>query len=98
MVELRKRIKSSKDDQQERINAINLQIKQTEKRQENLLDAIESGVIDRDDIVQRRAQQLKATREALFVEMAGVRRDHALPAVEYLKTSQVDSFGQVFDL
>jgi len=95
MMELRKRIKSSKDDQQERINAINLQIKQTEKRQENLLDAIESGVIERDDIVQRRAQQLKATRDALFVEMAGVRRDHALPAVEYLKTSQVDTFGQV---
>lgn len=35
MMELCKRIKFSKGDQQERINAINLQIKQTEKRQEN---------------------------------------------------------------
>ena len=60
-----------------------------------MLDAIESGVIERDDTVQRRAQQLKTTREARFVEIAGVRRDHALSAVEYLKTSQVDSFGQV---
>lgn len=50
-------------------------------------------MIERDDIVQRRAHQLKATREALFVEMAGVRRDHALPTVEYLKSSQVDTFG-----
>lgn len=44
---------------------------------------------------QRRAQQLKAAREALFIELAGVRRDTSLPAVEYLNASQVDVFGKV---
>ena len=37
----------------------------------------------------------KAAREALFIELAGVRRDTSLPAVEYLKASQVDVFGKV---
>lgn len=95
MAELRKRIKGSKDDQQERINEINRQIKKTEERQQRLLDAIETGIIELDETTQRRAQQLKAAREALFIELAGVRRDTSLPAVEYLKASQVDVFGKV---
>jgi DNA invertase Pin-like site-specific DNA recombinase len=95
MSELRKRMKSSKDDQQERINEINRQIKKIEERQARLLDAIETGTIELDEITQRRAQQLKAGREALFIELASVRRDASLPAVEHLKASQVDVFGKV---
>ncbi|MGC2457944.1 MAG: recombinase family protein [Gallionellaceae bacterium] len=95
MAELRKRIKSSKDNQQERINEINRQIKKVEERQQRLLDAIETGTIELDETTQRRAQQHKAAREALFIELAGVRRDTSMPAVEYLKASQVDVFGKV---
>jgi site-specific DNA recombinase len=95
MSELRKRIKSSKDGQQARINEINRQIKQIEERQQRLLDAIETGTIELDEATQRRAQQHKAAREALFIELAGVRRDTSMPAVEYLKASQVDLFGKV---
>ena len=98
MSELRQRIKSSKDGQQERINELNRQIKKIEKRQENLLNAIEDGTIERDETTQRRAQQHKAAREALFIELAGVRRDTSLPAVEYFKASQVDTFGKVLRL
>ncbi|MGC2457818.1 MAG: zinc ribbon domain-containing protein [Gallionellaceae bacterium] len=95
MAELRKRIKSTKDNQQERINEINRQIKKVEERQQRLLDAIETGTIELDETTQRRAQQHKAAREALFIELAGVRRDTSMPAVEYLKASQVDVFGKV---
>jgi site-specific DNA recombinase len=95
MSELAKRIKSSKDDQQKRINAINQQIKQIEDRQRRLLDAIETGIIELDELTQRRAQGHKAAREALFVELASVRRDTALPAVKYLKPGQVEQFGKV---
>ncbi len=95
MTELRKRIKSSKDGQQERINEINRQIRKTEERQSRLLEAIETGTIELDESTQLRAQQLKAAREALFIELAGVRRDTSLPSVEYLKASQVDVFGKV---
>lgn len=95
MAELRKRIKSSKDDRQDRVNEVGRQIKKIEERQQRLLEAIETGIIDLDETTQRRAQQLKASREALFIEQASVRRDASLPAVEYLKASQVDAFGKV---
>lgn len=95
MAELRKRIKSSKDDRQDRVNEVGRQIKTIEERQQRLLEAIETGIIDLDETTQRRAQQLKASRDALFIEQAGARRDSSLPAVEYLKASQVDAFGKV---
>ncbi len=90
---LRKRIKSSKDLQQQRVNELNRQIKQIEERQHRLLDAIETGVIDLDETTQRRAQQLKSAREALLIEQAGVRREQSLPA-DQLKASQVDAFAK----
>ena len=95
VAELRRRIQSSKDDQQGRINELNRQLKLVEKKQDNLLNAIENGTIELDDTTQRRAQQHKAAREALFIELAGVRRDHTLPAVQHIKASQVDVFGKV---
>jgi site-specific DNA recombinase len=93
MEALRQRMKSSKDTQQERANQINRQIKQTEERQQRLLDAIETGTIELDEITQRRAQQLKASREALIIELAEVRRDHSVP-IETLKPSQIDGFAK----
>lgn len=95
MMELRRRIKSGKDEQQARVNELTRQIKQVEERQGRLLDAIEQGVVELDETIQRRAQRLKVAREALFVELAGVRRETSVPAVEYLKSSQVDIFGKV---
>ncbi len=92
---LRKRIQSSKDGQQTKINDLNRQLKKIEERQQRLLDAIETGIVDLDETTQRRAQQLKASREALFIEMAGVRRDTSIPTGDYLKASQVDVFGKV---
>ena len=49
MAELRLRIRSSKDVRQERIDEINRQIKKIEDRQQRLLDAIETGIIDLDE-------------------------------------------------
>ena len=95
MAKLRKRIQSSKRDQQARINELNSQIKLVEKTQDNLLNAIENCTIALDDTAQRRDQQHKAAREALFIELAGVRRDHSLPEIQHIKASQVDVFGMV---
>jgi site-specific DNA recombinase len=95
IVELRKRTRNAKDHHQARINEINRQVKTLEERMQRLLDAIETGTIDMDEITQRRAQQNKAAREALLIELAGMRRQYALPAVDYIKPSQVDAFGRV---
>lgn len=93
MAELRKRMKSSKDNQQERINQLNRQLRQIEEGQHRLLEAIEKGIIELDEITQRRAQTLKSSKEALLIELAGVRREHSLPA-EQIKASQIDSFSK----
>lgn len=42
------------------------------ERQHRLLDAIETGVAELDETVQRRAQHLKTAREALLIELAGL--------------------------
>ena len=95
MEELRKRIRSSQDGQEAQVNELNRQLKDIEKRQQRLLEAIETGVVDLDETTQRRVQQLKTSREAVYIEMAGVRRDTAHPALENLKASQVELFGKV---
>lgn len=94
MIALRKRLRDAKNSQQERINQLNRQLKQVEERQHRLLDAIETGTIDLDETVQRRAQTLKASREALLIELAGIRRQSSLP-VDQIKATQINSFGKV---
>jgi site-specific DNA recombinase len=61
----------------------------------SILEAIKTGSIALDELSQRRSQQLKAAREALFIESAGVRRDQSLPALEDLQASQVEAFSKV---
>ena len=95
VVELRKRIESSKDDQQARVNEINRRIKQVEERQQRLLDAIESGIVELDETTQRRAQQIKTAKEALHIELAEVRRDASIPALDRLRPGQIDTIGKV---
>ena len=67
-------------------------LKEIEKKQRNLLDAIESGIAI-DEIVQRRSQELKSERESLMIELASARRLHAAP-VERILPSQVEAFSK----
>ena len=92
MVELRKRLKSSKDVQQARVNELNKQIALVAEKQNRLYEAIEAGVVV-DETLQRRAQQHKSAREALLLELASVRRVQTLP-VDQIKTSQLDTFAK----
>ena len=89
--QLRQNAKSTKDDQQQRINALMAQMKQLEARRANLIDAIETGVIDM-DLIQNRAQQIKAAIEALHIEIAGARRTTSLP-LDYLKPSKIETIA-----
>ena len=94
MTELRKRLKASRETQQDQINQLNRQLKQTEDRQHRLLDAIETGTIELDELTQKRAQQLKASRESLLIELARTRTQIALP-IEQIRASQIDSLGKL---
>lgn len=94
MEKLRKRIQSGKENQSEKLAELERQIKNTEERQNRLLEAIESGVVELDEITHKRFQQLKIAREALLIQLTEVRTAPVPPAIEYLKASQVDLFGK----
>lgn len=70
---------------------MNRQIKQIEERQHRLFDAIETGMIDLDETVQTRSQSLKSAKDALLIEIAGVRQSYSRP-VDQIKASQIDAF------
>ena len=94
MIALRKRLRLSQDNQQKRTNELNKQLKLIEQKQQRLLEAIESGFIDIDETLQRRAQQHKAAREALLIELAAVRREQSIPIDKQLRASQIETFAK----
>lgn len=94
MESLRKRISLAKDGKQEQINLLNRQLKNTEERQHRLINAIEEGVIDLDETVKSRYQNLKTAHEALLIQIASVRKEHSEP-IEHIKASQVERFSQI---
>lgn len=94
MEALRKRISLAKDNKQEQLNTLSLQLKNTEERQHRLFEAIEMGLIELDVTLQSRAQNLKAAREALLIQITTVHKDHSQP-IEHIKASQVVKFSQV---
>ena len=94
MTELRMKIQSGKNSRQEVISELERQLKNTEDRQNRLLDAIESGTVELDEITHRRSQQNKTAREVLLIKMAETRSTPMPAEIEYLKPSQVDLFGK----
>ena len=94
MSELRLHIQSGKNSRQEVVSDLERQLKNMEDRQNRLLDAIETGIVELDETTHRRSQQLKIAREALLIQMAEARRAPLPAAIKYLKPSQVDLFGK----
>ena len=94
MSEFRKRINHTQDTQQENINQLNRQLKQIEERQQRLMDAIETGILDLDETTRNRAQQLKVSKEAIIIDLATTRRAPAMPT-EPLRASQIDRLSKL---
>ena len=46
-------------------------------------------------MIAKRAQTLKSQREALFIELARVRRESAIPSGRIFKADQVEIFGEM---
>ena len=92
IAELRKRTRDTRGAEQAKINELNRQIQKVEKAQRNLIAAIEDG-FPNDDTMKKRAQELKAQRESLLIELASVRRQHVAP-VERILPSDIDAFSK----
>ena len=92
MSELRKRTRDTKDDQQHKLDELMRQMTKVEKAQRNLFSAIENG-LPYDELLQKRAQELKSDRESLLIEMAGVGRAQSVPADRILP-SNIEAFSK----
>lgn len=92
IAELRKRTRNNKEGEQLKINQLNKQLAKSEQAQRNLLTAIENGMLF-DEVTQKRSQEIKAERESLLVELAGVRRSVAVP-VERILPSNIEAFSK----
>ena len=89
IAELRKRIQNNKDGEQQKINMLNKQVSKLEQSQRNLLTAIEKG-LPFDEVLQKRSQEIKAERESLLVELAGIRRHD----VDRILPSNIEAFSK----
>ncbi len=94
MSEFRKRINNTQDTQQENISQLNRQLKQIEERQQRLVEAIETGILDLDETTRSRVQQLKISKEAIIIDLATTRRVPVIPT-EPLRASQIDKLSKL---
>lgn len=86
-------MKERKSADQETLTKLQAELRRSEEKLNRLYEAVEAGVIPLDETLQRRAQQAKAAREAVLVEMAGLRRVQAMP-IERILPSQVQAFSK----
>ncbi|MBV8029897.1 MAG: zinc ribbon domain-containing protein [Betaproteobacteria bacterium] len=93
LTEARKLLRERRTVDRDALGKLQAELKRAEDRLGRLYDALESGVVTLDDTFQKRAQQAKAAREAVLIEMAGLRRRHALP-VERILPSHVAAFSK----
>ena len=94
MAAFRKQQQAKQQDTKQQQNVIQKQLEQLDERQHRLLDAIESGVVNLDELTQKRMQQIKTSREALQIEQATL-RSCPLTGFEPLRASQIDKVSNM---
>ena len=78
----------------QKLSHLQAELRKAEGRLSGLYEAVETGVLPLDGTLQQRMHRVKADRESLLIEMAGLRRLQTLP-LERILPSQVEAFGKV---
>ena len=94
LCEARRLLRERRSGDQDKLGKLQAELKRAENRLNRLYEALESGVVTVDETFQRRAQQAKAARESVLIEMAGLRRRQGLPAAR-VDPSSVVAFSKV---
>ena len=92
--ELKSRLKKAHANQDDQARVLNRALADLEQATNRLYEAVERGIVPLDDVLTTRAQKLKGRRDALMIELAGVRRSKEMPAAS-LTQATVDAFGAV---
>jgi len=81
------------DTRKTRMKELDHALKDIQKRQKRLMEAIETGVLELDDITKKRAQELKTTRDALFMEQANARLNSEPIREQAFSPKRIEAFG-----
>jgi len=90
--ELKARLKAVQAGSDETAQLLRRELAELEASTNRLYEAVEKGLLPMDDTLTARAQKLKARREALMIELAGVRRSKEMPA-SLLSQAHLEEFG-----
>ena len=93
LTELRKLQKAKANDQEELQKPLNRELAEIQAGTTRLYEAVEKGLLPQDDFLQQRAQKLKARREEIMLELAGLKRKQAMP-LDILNPKRVEQFAK----
>ena len=91
---LAKHAKESGKQQQRQLATLNQELAAVTQGMERLYAGIEQGVIKLDDKLRQRTDQLRAQRQAILTEIAGVKAQATLPA-RVLQQKHIDAFTKL---
>ncbi len=92
--ELKDGLKASQADQVSRIPLLQKELHESEKRQQRLYDAVETGHMPADERLEQRIRELDKRRQQLIVDIAGIRRRGELP-VHQITPNVIRHFSDV---
>ena len=85
------RVKRSRGDQTEKFKKLNKELDEVQKGTDRLYEAVQKGLLPLDSSLTERAHKLKARREGILIEIAGIKREQEIP-VKTIGEAQVDGF------
>ncbi len=94
LTEYRKNLLAEDAEINEKVTLINRQIQQIEERQKRLIDAIELGAIELDEMTLERTQDLKRSKEALLIEKHKLQKSDN-DAFPELRTSKLEKLSKL---
>ncbi|MDE2210815.1 MAG: zinc ribbon domain-containing protein, partial [Betaproteobacteria bacterium] len=93
LAELKTRFQSGQSKEQQGLAALKRELDAADHALSKLYEGVEKGILDLDSTLQARAQGHRAKREAILIEMAGLRRRQDLPLAS-LSAIKVQHFCQ----
>lgn len=88
---LQERIKASRGSEGEKLKKLSRELEEVQKRTDRLYEAVEKGLLSLDPILTERAHKLGAQRQAILIEIAGIKREQEIP-LKMVAERQVGGF------
>jgi site-specific DNA recombinase len=92
--EMKKRLREDKSAESNQLTALKKELNELEVKSNRLLEAVESGYLPMDATLHERAHKHQARRQAILIEMSGLRQQIELPS-KFLDGRHTQAFCRV---